>query len=267
MRSLIARVIFGLTLTTINLTQAGWFDNGAAEDDIRKRRERGRQEDTVEGRPSDYQEQYEEDYGSRGRGGDKNASEARRERLREMRKEKRPRDRDEMMSGDYNQKIMRDQEVEETHTPDEDDYLSDEDINRIWSEHMHDFVPEDMSNVVVEKRSTEALFEWISHEEPSTIKGAYYVLGGNPEKTVSCIVYDPNREVLYKRKGSAQGILLFNTTMPGEYAIIFSNMQAQEDLTVTLALHTYEDKEEQVKYDILADGTRVQIEGFGAEAS
>jgi len=91
---------------------------------------------------------------------------------------------------------------------------------------MHDFVPEDMSNVVVEKRSTEALFEWISHEEPSTIKGAYYVLGGNPEKTVSCIVYDPNREVLYKRKGSAQGILLFNTTMPGEYAIIFSNMQA-----------------------------------------
>jgi len=38
-------------------------------------------------------------------------------------------------------------------------------------------------------------------------------------------------------------------------------------LTVTLALHTYEDKEEQVKYDILADGTRVQIEGFGAEAS
>lgn len=46
MRSLIARVIFGLALTTVNLTKAGWFDNGE-EDDIRKRRERGRQEDTV----------------------------------------------------------------------------------------------------------------------------------------------------------------------------------------------------------------------------
>lgn len=44
-------------------------------------------------------------------------------------------------------------------------------------------------------------------------------------------------------------------------------MQAQEDLTVTLALHTYEDKEEMIKYDILADGTRVQIAGFGATES
>ena len=35
---------------------------------------------------------------------------------------------------------------------------------------------------------------------------------------------------------------------------------------MTLALHTYEEKEEQVKYDILPDGSRVQIEGFGVES-
>ena len=52
------------------------------------------------------------------------------------------------------------------------------------------------------------------------------MLGGNKEKTISCIVYDPNRDVVYKRKGSAQGILLFNSTVPGEYAIVLSNMQA-----------------------------------------
>ena len=32
---------------------------------------------------------------------------------------------------------------------------------------------------------------------------------------------------------------------------------------MTLALHTYEEKEDQIKYDILADGSRVQIEGPG----
>ena len=145
-----------------------------------------------------------------------------------MRKNKAAKNKDEMMSKEFNEKMMKDGELEETHTPDEnlDGYLTDEDINRIWSEHMHDFVPEDMSNVIVEDKSTEALFEWIGHEEPTQIKGAYYVLGGNQEKTVSCIVYDANREIVYKRKGSAQGILLFDTTGPGEYAIIFSNMNS-----------------------------------------
>ena len=56
---------------------------------------------------------------------------------------------------------MRDDTIEETHTPEEnlDGYLSDEEINKIWSEHMHDFVPEDMTNVIVEKKTSEALFE------------------------------------------------------------------------------------------------------------
>ena len=122
-----------------------------------------------------------------------------------MRKNKAPRDREEMMTKEFNENILRDDSVEETHTPEEnlDGYLSDEDINKIWSEHMHDFVPEDMMNAIVEAKSTEALFEYIGHEQPTKIKGAYYVLGGNKEKTISCIVYDPNREILYKRKGSA----------------------------------------------------------------
>lgn len=151
---------------------------------------------------------------------------SRREKLASMRKDRAARDRDEMVSQEFNQNMLDDEEVEETHTPEEnlDGYLTDEDINRIWQEHMHDFVPEDMMNVIVEKKSTEALFETINHIEPTTIKGAYYVLGGNQEKTISCIIYDPNREIVYKRKGSAQGILLFDTTIPGEYAIIFSNM-------------------------------------------
>ena len=41
---------------------------------------------------------------------------------------------------------------------------------------MHDFVPEDMTTVIVEYRTTESLMETINHEEPTRIKGAYYVL-------------------------------------------------------------------------------------------
>jgi len=117
----------------------------------------------------------------------------------------RSKDKNEMMSDKYNEQILQDDLIEETQTPDDNDdgYLSDEDINKIWAEHMHDFVPEDMTNVVVEKRTTEALMENIGHTEPTLVKGAYYVLGGNKDKTVSCIVYDPNRDVVYKRKGSA----------------------------------------------------------------
>lgn len=119
--------------------------------------------------------------------------------------------------------MLEDKDIADTFTPDSDDYLTDDQINKIWAEHMHDFVPEDMLNAVVEHQTTEALFHTINHKEPTTIKGAYYVLGGNREKTVSCIVYDPNREIVYKRTKSAQGIIIFDTTVPGEYAIIFNN--------------------------------------------
>ena len=124
---------------------------------------------------------------------------------------------------------------------------------------MHDFVPEDMTNIIITKKTTEALFEQIGHTETTKVKGAYYVLGGNKEKTVSMMVYGPNREILYKRHGSAQGIILFDTVGPGEYAFIISNNKAGMDLTVTLALHTYEEKEEEIKYDIDDQGRRFEV--------
>ena len=162
------RVILCMALFLVSVAQAGWFDGAEKEEPARDRRGRRGTEGP------DFDPDYERDGGN-------DAAAERRQRLREMRKNKAPKDRDEMMSRDFNENIMRDDSVEETRTPDEnaDGYLSDEDINRIWSEHMHDFVPEDMMNVIVEKSSTEALFEYIGHKEPTKIKGAYYVLGGN----------------------------------------------------------------------------------------
>ena len=93
------------------------------------------------------------------------------------------------------------------------------------------------------------------------------MLGGNKEKTVSMMVYGPNREILYKRHGSAQGIIIFETSGPGEYAFIISNNKAGQDLTVTLALHTYEEKEEEVKFDIDETGRRYEVNANGTPTS
>ncbi len=44
---------------------------------------------------------------------------------------------------------------------------------------------------------------------------------------------------------------MFETTVPGEYTIIFHNMKFNGPLTVTLAFHTYEEERVvPVKYDI-----------------
>lgn len=60
--------------------------------------------------------------------------------------------------------MLHDETIEESYSPEDDDgYLDDASINKLWAEHMHDFVPEDMTNVIVENKSTEALFENIGH--------------------------------------------------------------------------------------------------------
>jgi len=43
---------------------------------------------------------------------------------------------------------------------------------------MRDFIPEDLVNFVVDSSSATVLYEDIGHEKPTTIKGAYYVHGG-----------------------------------------------------------------------------------------
>ncbi len=44
---------------------------------------------------------------------------------------------------------------------------------------MHDFVPEEMINFVIERGTAVVFHEQINHLNPTLIKGAYYVHGGN----------------------------------------------------------------------------------------
>lgn len=128
----------------------------------------------------------------------------------------------------------------------------------MWAEHMHDFVPEDMVNFIIQDKTHTTLFETIRHDTPTTIKGAYYVKGGNATKYVSVLILDPKRNVVYMKKQAPQHIILFDTTVPGEYSFIFANLYCGQDVTVTMALHTYElAREEPIEYDLDEDGNRI----------
>lgn len=59
------------------------------------------------------------------------------------------------------------------------------------------------------------------------------------------------------KKGAPQHIIIFDSTLPGEYSFIFGNYQ-REEITVTMALHTYElRKEEPIEYDLDDAGNRI----------
>lgn len=49
---------------------------------------------------------------------------------------------------------------------------------------MHDFVPEDLFNFLIEADKSVYWYETISHTTPTLIKGAYYVHGGGGDSPI-----------------------------------------------------------------------------------
>ena len=88
---------------------------------------------------------------------------------------------------------------------------------------MHDFVPEDLTNFLIEGHQATVLYEDINHATPTEIKGAYYTHGGKDANPINVFVQDHIKNVIYKRSNEIQGIILFNTTVPGTYTFIFAN--------------------------------------------
>lgn len=57
--------------------------------------------------------------------------------------------------------------------------------------------------------------------------------------------------MLFVKRNDIQGIILFETTVRGEYTFIISKAKKSKgDLDVTLALHTYDEKEDAVSFDL-----------------
>ena len=58
----------------------------------------------------------------------------------------------------------------------------------MWEANMHDFIPEDLTNFMVDSSSATVLYEDIGHESPTTIKGAYYVHGGKEARAINVFI-------------------------------------------------------------------------------
>lgn len=55
---------------------------------------------------------------------------------------------------------------------------------------------------------------------------------------IDFFVLDPNYQVIFSRRGKDEGIFRFNSTMPGQYSFVFSNMNDKHmKKSVTVAIH------------------------------
>lgn len=125
---------------------------------------------------------------------------------------------------------------------------------------MHDFEPEDLISFVVDAGSEDTFYEEINHTKPTEVKGTFFVEGGVKEHKIDVIVEDQQGNVVYKRTGQSEGIILFTVSKPGVYKFVFSNMgDSHYDKTLNFALHTFEDKKDPVAYDFDKNGDYIVV--------
>ena len=61
------------------------------------------------------------------------------------------------------------------------------------------------------------------------MRGAYFVNADattpKEDRMIDFFVLDPNYQVIHSRRRHEEGIFRFNTTMPGQYSFVFSNIK------------------------------------------
>jgi len=92
------------------------------------------------------------------------------------------------------------------------------------------------------------------------IRGAYFVgTSSTSNKLIDFFIVNPANKVIFSKRKAEEGIFRFNTTMPGRYSFIFSNVkvcqcpnifQDRKSLKdVTIAIHTPGTNLEEVEQD------------------
>jgi hypothetical protein len=61
---------------------------------------------------------------------------------------------------------------------------------------------------------------------------------------------------VFSRKSMQQGIIVFSTTVPGEYSFVFDNGTSGQGLQITFALHTGDHVTEGISWDMDIAGHR-----------
>lgn len=60
------------------------------------------------------------------------------------------------------------------------------------------------------------------------IRGAYFVgKSTTANKLIDFFIVSPKNKVIYSRRKAEEGIFRFNTTIPGRYSFIFSNIKVR----------------------------------------
>eukprot|EP00347_Sterkiella_histriomuscorum_P017556 403348884 len=135
--------------------------------------------------------------------------------------------------------------------------VEDAQLMKEWEQYMHDFVPEDMTTIVIEPKQEVSFYEDVG-QDSIYIRGAYFVGQSNGKnKFIDFFVLDPNNKVVFSRRKAEEGIFRFNTTIPGTYTFVFSNMKDRRGTKdVTLAIHTPGNDE----LNELLDGTKESLD-------
>ena len=90
-------------------------------------------------------------------------------------------------------------------------------------------------------------------DTPIYVRGAYFVWDGPKSKNIDFFILDPKGKVVFSRRNKDEGIFRFNTTMPGSYAFVFSNMRDKiEGRDLSIAIHTPGNDDEDFDQDAAA---------------
>lgn len=99
---------------------------------------------------------------------------------------------------------MHDKNLQESESPLDNkngNIRTNEELTKIWENNMKDFVPEDFVTFEILEGQSVMLLDRIAHEEPTKVRGAYYVVGGTKDTRISHTVLDENMDVLFNHHG------------------------------------------------------------------
>lgn len=69
-------------------------------------------------------------------------------------------------------------------------------------------------------------------------------------KLIDFFVVNPKNKVIFSKRKAEEGIFRFNTSMPGRYSFIFSNIKDRKSVKdVTVAIHTPGESNEELEQE------------------
>ena len=93
---------------------------------------------------------------------------------------------------------------------------------------MGDFIPDIHFNTDLKGKSDEIYYHMVKEGQEFNIRGAYFSQNKKGDKgTIDFFILDSDRKVIYSRRKRAEGLFNFNTTIPGEYMFVYSNLKVR----------------------------------------